>query len=100
MLSRDLFKYALIALIVAYLIFKIIRPLIRQMFPPPPPPPPPPTSESDDDDEESEEEAEEKREPTAAELFEQKKAKAQEIAQQNPKAIANIIKEWMNPNAG
>jgi flagellar M-ring protein FliF len=102
MFSKDIFKYLLIALIVGYLFFKIIRPLVRQMFPPPPPPPPPMdervNSADDEEDEEAEEEA--AREPTAAELFEQKKKQAREIAQQNPKAIANIIKEWMNPNAG
>jgi flagellar M-ring protein FliF len=100
MLAWDFIKYLLITLVIVYLFFMIIHPLVRKMFPPPLPPVPPESEKIDtvDDDEEAEEK--EVHEPTAAELFEQKKAQAREIARQNPKAIANIIKEWMNPNAG
>jgi flagellar M-ring protein FliF len=95
--SRDLLKYLIIALIAAYLIFKIIMPLVRTMLPPPPQP-----EETlrageniDTDDEEGEEE-----EAPAVDSLQQKIAQAREIAQQNPKAVANIIKDWMDNNNG
>ncbi|MDR2787353.1 MAG: flagellar M-ring protein FliF [Candidatus Accumulibacter sp.] len=97
--SRDIFKYLLIALIVAYLLFKVIFPLVRNTISPPP-------SREDEAsavagaDEEEKEEEEEEREPTAAELLEQKLAQARELAQQDPKAVANIIKGWMGANDG
>ncbi|MDR2111878.1 MAG: flagellar basal body M-ring protein FliF, partial [Candidatus Accumulibacter sp.] len=99
--SREIFKYVLIALIAAYLIFKIILPLVRTMLPPPPPPPQEAGGNVDTDDEEgAEEEEEEPHEPTAAELLEQKLAQVREIARQNPKAVANIIKDWTGVNNG
>ena len=94
--SKDIFKYTMIALIVIYLLFRIILPLVRKTVPPPPPLPNI-QEEAAGADEEGEEE---EREPTEAELLEQKLAQAREIAQQNPKAVANIIKDWMGVNNG
>jgi flagellar M-ring protein FliF len=91
MVYKDIFIYALVALIAAYVLLRILFPLVRRrLFPPPPPPPV----------REDEEEEEEERGPTEAELLEQKLAQAREIAQQNPKVIANIINGWMGVNDG
>jgi flagellar M-ring protein FliF len=97
-LYRDVFKYALIALIAAYLIFKIILPLVRGMLPQPSREPAGGGIDIVDAEEEGEEE--EEHEPTAAELLEKKIAEARQIAQQNPKAVADIIKAWTGVNNG
>jgi flagellar M-ring protein FliF len=95
--SKDIFMYTMIALVVIYLLFKIVFPLVRKTAPPPPPSV---VQKEEADDAEEEEEEKEGREPTEAELLEQKLAQAREIAQQNPKAVANIIKDWMGVNNG
>ncbi|MDR0577619.1 MAG: flagellar M-ring protein FliF [Candidatus Accumulibacter sp.] len=102
-LSRDVFKYALVALIVAYLLFKIIFPLVRDVVRPPPPPEPPRVGDNVDtvDGEEGEEgEGGEEAAAPQVDPLEQKLAQAREIARQSPKAVANIIKDWMDHNAG
>jgi flagellar M-ring protein FliF len=96
-LSRELFKYLLIALFAAFLIFKIILPLVRTMLPPPPKPPEEHARVGENIDT-SDEEGE--KEPPAIDTLEQKLTQAREIAQQNPKAVANIIKDWMDNNGG
>ncbi|MDR1936331.1 MAG: flagellar M-ring protein FliF [Candidatus Accumulibacter sp.] len=101
--SKDVFKYGFIALIAFYLIFKIIMPLVRATLPPPPRPEVGSGIDTVDEEREGEgeREGEEKaHEPTAAELLEQKLAQAREIARQNPKAVADIIKDWTGANNG
>lgn len=95
-LLKELLKYLAIAGIVAYLVLKVIMPLVKTMMQPPPPRPA--TNQlggnvnivSDDD---------ETREPTAAETLERKLEQARELAQQDPKVVANIIKDWTGSNA-
>ncbi|MDR2614209.1 MAG: flagellar M-ring protein FliF [Candidatus Accumulibacter sp.] len=98
--SREIFMYAMIALTVIYLLFKIIFPLVRKTVPPPVSQETVVAGGVDATDAGEEEEEEGEREPTEAELLEQKLAQAREIAQQNPKAVANIIKDWMGVNNG
>ena len=99
-LGKDLFKYGLIAAIAAYLLFKIILPLIRTMTQPP-------VSARqhsgqtgalggniDINDEESTTPL------SAAEALEQKIVQARAMVQTDPKAVANIIKDWTGANAG
>ena len=95
-LAKELFKYGLIAVIALYLLFKIILPLVRTMLQPPPPTTRQQVGRSIDIvDEEVEGRA-----PSAAEALEQKLVQAREIAQQDPKAVASIIKDWTGANAG
>jgi flagellar M-ring protein FliF len=101
--AKDIFKYLLIALIVAFLFKKIIQPSLKTMFP----------------------SAEERRAMATAEgvagaaghvrisgidgelgedhvsidQYAAKVQKARDIAQADPKAVANIIKDWMGANA-
>ncbi len=49
--------------------------------------------------EEAAEAAGEEHVPTASELLEKKLAAARALAQRDPKAVANIIKEWTGANA-
>ena len=93
-LAKELFKYAAIAAIGAYLLFKVIMPLIRTMMTPPPKPAGVTLGGnvnivSDDENEK----------PTAAVALEQKLGHARDLAQQDPKVVANIIKDWTSSNA-
>lgn len=93
---KEVFKYAAIAGILAYLILKIIRPLLQTMMQPPPAPHGGKTLGGnvnivDDEGEETR---------SAEELFDQKLGEIRDMAQQDPQAVANIIKNWTNANAG
>lgn len=94
-LLKELFKYAAIAGIVAYLLFKVIIPLMKTMMAAPPRAPGRSLGGNVNiiDDEED------NRPPTAGETFERKLGQAREMAQQDPKVVANIIKDWTGSNA-
>ena len=93
-LLKEIFKYTVIAAIVAYLLFKVIIPLGKTMLETPPRQTSRPLGErinilaGDEDDQ-----------PSAAETQERKLAQARELAQQDPKVVANIIKDWTSSNA-
>lgn len=95
-LLKELFKYIAIAAIIAYLMLKVIMPLARTMLQPPPP-----TSRrtlgGNVDIVEEEEEAPK---PSAAATLEKKLGEARNLAQQDPKAVANIIKDWTGSHVG
>ncbi|WP_300333683.1 flagellar basal-body MS-ring/collar protein FliF [Accumulibacter sp.] len=101
-LAKDLIKYGVIAAIVAYLLLGVVRPLIRTMLERPPGERAAAGGQIDVIADEEEGEAEEpvKHVPTAAELLEKKLTRARALAQQDPQAVANIIKEWMGANGG
>lgn len=95
--AKELVKYLLIAAIVAYLLIKVVQPLLKTMFPPPGP-----TEEERlaaalaggalpgvDEDEDHVE----------IDHYAAKIQKARDIAQSDPKVVANIIKDWMGANA-
>ena len=99
-LAKELFKYAAIAAIIAFLVFKVIMPLVRTMLPPPPVEASPLGGGLDviagEEGEGEEEEA--ALPPSAAEELARKLAEARELAKSDPKAVADIIKDWMNPH--
>lgn len=98
-LAKDLFKYALFAGVALYLVFGLIKPLAKQM-----------TTRADEGEEP------EVRDVTPDEdavvalsgphgehlpmTFEQKLAQAKEIAKNDPKLVANMIKEWTHGGQG
>ncbi len=97
----EVFKYAAIAAIIAYLLLGVVRPLVRTMLPPPP------VVETvggqvdvmaGGENEDNFEEEGEEAVPTAAELLEKKLAELRALAQQDPHIVAAIIKEWMGVN--
>jgi len=98
-LAKELVKYGVIAAIIAYLLLGVVRPLVRTMVGPP---------ASDKTigsqiDVRAEEEGEEtgaEHVPTAGELLERQLAAVRALAQQDPQAVANIIKQWTGANAG
>ncbi|HET6719691.1 MAG TPA: flagellar basal-body MS-ring/collar protein FliF, partial [Rhodocyclaceae bacterium] len=96
---KEFAKYALIAGVVLYLTLAVLRPLLKQMFPP--------QAAgthgvggtvSTTDEAGVEETAEEEELNMAYASYERKLSKAKEIATHDPKAVANIMKEWISPN--
>lgn len=95
--AKDIFKYLLLAGIIAFLYLKVIQPSLKVMFPPPPEP-------------ESTIEGvagaaghvaiagEEGEDHVQIDHYAAKVQKARDIAQSDPKAVANIIKDWMGAN--
>jgi flagellar M-ring protein FliF len=102
--AKEVFKYLILAGIVAFLYLKIIQPSLKTMFPPPPEPEDEATLESIVDaagnviitgiSADGEEESVE------INHYAVKLQKARDITQADPKAVANMIKDWMGANAG
>ena len=100
-LGRELIKYLLIAGIIAFVYFKILAPLLKTMFPPPP-------SAAGEGErgaagglfgEGGILTGEEGEEMVDIDHFEAKLQKARDIVHADPKAVANLIKDWMGANA-
>lgn len=90
---KELFKYAAIAGILAYLILKVIRPLLQAMMQAPTHTGRTLGGNVNIVDEEA------SPSPNGVTAFEQKLGDVRGMAQQDPKAVANIIKNWTNINA-
>ena len=100
-LLKSLFKYGAIAAIVAYLLFKIVLPLSKAMLEAPPKHHRGSLGGNINVlSNEEEEEEQEEIPPSAAEALSKKLDEARDLAQQDPKVIANIIKDWTGSNAG
>ena len=93
-LLKELFKYATFAAIVAYLLFKIIIPLGKAMLEAPPR-----HSRRGVGSNINIVDEEDRLVPTGAEALEKKLSGARDLAQQDPKIVANIIKDWTSSNA-
>lgn len=105
-LGKELLKYLVIGAIVAYILLAVVRPIIRTMFPPPVSP-----EEEEEEAGEAAREGEVGEDGTIVELtgddgkqimatYEAKLHRAREVSKQDPKGVANIIKDWMGVNAG
>jgi len=101
--AKDIFKYLLIALIVAFLFLKVIQPSLKTMFPSAAEHRAGTTAAGvagaaahvriDGIDGEPGED------PVRIDHYAIKVQKARDIAQGDPKAVANIIKDWIGSNA-
>jgi len=101
--GKDLFKYLLIAAIVAFLYLKVIQPSLKTMYPP--------QAEKDDLGTAegvagtlghvriAGEAGEEGEDIVRIDHYAIKVQKARDIAQADSKAVANIIKDWLGANA-
>lgn len=98
---KDIFKYLLIAVILAFLYFKVIQPSLKTMFPPP--------AKSKEERhvegglfgatiEDMGEAGEEGATEVRIDHYAVKVQKARDIAQADPKAVANIIRDWISAN--
>jgi flagellar M-ring protein FliF len=99
-LVKEVLKYSALAGIVAYLLLGVVRPLLKTILQP--------EAASEGGvggtidvlaGEEGEEGEGEEQPPTAAMLLEQQLTTARALAQQDPRAVANIIREWTGANA-
>lgn len=89
-LAKEAAGYLLILLVVLFVYLAIIRPLLRTVAPPPA------QEEQDEDMEEDEEDVEVSLSAAAAvDSYETRLARARELASQDPKIVAALIKEWM-----
>lgn len=122
--GKDLPKILLIGALVFFLWLKLIKPALDTIFPPPPPEPEGPTpeelaaAEAQAEAEAAAKAAEEEESEMGDDnvefgadglakhvqllphqIFEQKLAEARELTRKDPKAVANMIKEWMGGEA-
>jgi flagellar M-ring protein FliF len=100
--AKDAVKYLLIAAIIAFLYFKIIKPSLDTMFAPPPKEDQeiigPDGTIMRSDGSIVGENGEDDATLVSINAYAVKLQKARDVAASDSKAIANIIKEWMNPN--
>lgn len=105
-LAKDLFKYLVIGAIAAYLLLGVARPLLKILFAGGPPragagyaaaggatrygAQGQPITIVDEPDEALN---------VALATYEHKLERARQVAGENPQVVANIVKDWMNPNA-
>jgi len=89
-------KYLVIAGIIFVLYLKVIRPALETMFPPPPEPEL--TAEEIAANMAAIEGDEEEDAEVHIDHYAIKLQKARDLAHQDPKAVANIIKDWMGVN--
>ena len=114
-LLKELIKYLVIAGVIAFVAFGVIRPLLRQVLPQPEPKEDEAAiaaaaaqAAAEGEEAEAGEEGEgEEGEGAEVELspeaaarlaYEEKLAKVLALARNNPKVISNLIKEWMGSN--
>lgn len=95
-LIKEIARYVLIALLLWFVWTRFLRPVVERMTPPPPPPAAEP-SEAEKAGEAAELALEMAGE--AHMMYEQKLAQAREYAKKDPRAVAHIIKEWMDGGA-
>lgn len=102
--AKDIFKYLIIAAIIVFLYLKIIQPTLKTMFPHAREAEGGSAGESGIFGSGRRDEFGEDGEDAATEVridgYAVKVQKARDFAQENPKAVANIIKDWMNANGG
>jgi len=99
-------KYLLIGLLGMYLFFGVLRPSMRKLFRPEPPPAPPPAIGVDVDTRTDAEKAATtvlEGKPNAPVIeakpisaYERDLEFARQVAQQDPKVVATVVKSWIN----
>ena len=101
--AKDILKYLLIALIAAFLFLKVIQPSLKAMFPSPEERRAAEAAAAADGAAGhvriTGENGEPGEEHVSIDHYATKVQKARGIAQADPKAVANIIKDWMGANA-
>ena len=91
-LAKEVFKYALIAAIMLFVVFRVIKPALDTLL----------IAQSKTGGFTAAEETEAVREPevtySPSASYEQSLQTAREIAKQEPKIVASVVKEWINGN--
>lgn len=89
-LGKDVLKYVVILVALAVVYFGVVRPLLRTVAPPPAEPIAP--------EEEEEGAVVSLSHAAPASSFDDKLARAKELAKSDPRVVANLIREWMGVN--
>lgn len=94
-LGKELLKYLVLAAVLALVYFNVIKPLVRAAATPPKH-----AGKAGAEDEEEEDEADAKVTLSALKMasFEERLARARELAKNDPKVVANLIKDWLGTN--
>ncbi len=102
-LAKDVAKYVFIAMVLAFLWFRILRPLFKPVMKkfdeavemPPEPEPEEPEPEPEPDLEEEARIAKENEEQKKVIIYKSNLDMAKTLAQNDPRIVANVIKEWL-----
>ena len=86
-LAKELSKYLVLLIALAVVYFGVIRPLMRTVMPPP--------AEAEEEEEGEDEDVLVTLGGQPVLTFEERIARARELAKTDPKAVASLIKEWM-----
>uniref|UniRef100_UPI0025F9E60D flagellar M-ring protein FliF C-terminal domain-containing protein n=1 Tax=Rugamonas sp. TaxID=1926287 RepID=UPI0025F9E60D len=103
-LAKELAKFLITALILLYIFLRIVRPMMRPVFKKiddlnaPEPEPEEPEPEPEPDAELIAEEELRKMEETTVRTYRDNLALAKKLAVEDPRIVANIIKEWLGAN--
>jgi flagellar M-ring protein FliF len=93
--AKDMGKYLLIAAFVLFLILKVLRPMTKNIVRPPAPPPVellPAAAAS------AESPAPQHQGPQTGDRYENNLRSARELAKQDPKIVAHVVKDWVAGN--
>ncbi len=96
-IGKEALRYLLPLIALVLVFFGVIRPLMRQVMPSAAEKAEGGEEAAGEEDEEGEEGAEVTLSPeaAAAQSYEEKLARARQLAKDNPKIVANLVKEWM-----
>jgi flagellar M-ring protein FliF len=102
-LAKDIARYAFIAMVLAFLWFRFVRPLLKPAIKkfdeavaiPPEPEPEEPEPEPDPDPDEEARIMREAEEHQKVQVYKTNLEMAKDLAQHDPRIVANVIKEWL-----
>ena len=105
-MAKDLAKFLITALVLLYILMRIVRPMMRPVFkkideinaPEPEPEVPDEVVEEGPDEALIAEEALRKMEESTARGYRENLAMAKKLAVEDPRIVANVIKEWIGAN--
>ena len=105
-MAKDLAKFLITALVLLYILMRIVRPMMRPVFkkideinaPEPEPEVPEEVVEEGPDEALIAEEALRKMEESTARGYRENLAMAKKLAVEDPRIVANVIKEWIGAN--
>jgi len=100
-LARDMGKYLFIGAIIAFLYFRILRPLLRpamKKFDEATALPPEPTEEEEAQQAEAQQEQAGKQPDAVAQGYRADLQLAQDLARDDPRIVANVVKTWLGTN--
>ena len=105
-MAKDLAKFLITALILLYIVLRIVRPMMRPVFkkideinaPEPEPEEPEEVVEEGPDEALIAEEELRKMEENTVKTYRENLAMAKKLAVEDPRIVANVIKEWIGAN--